>query len=213
MSDRKSALAGGRARSSGPSPATRDRIVDTALRLFSEKGTSAVSMRELADAAAVTVPGIYYHFASKADLIQAVYHAARGTTADGARESALVHSRTVEARIVEQAGREFARLLDDAEFLRLMQREAVLGDVDALEVGGALAEDWRTRWQAVLAGSDDLEPGADVVAAADVIATFLWGLFVEYLNHHDPTVAGRIEAFAGLVAPALRGPGLRSDAS
>jgi|GEM_PF-2512190 len=213
MSDRKSALAGGRARSSGPSPATRDRIVDTALRLFSEKGTSAVSMRELADAAAVTVPGVYYHFASKADLIQAVYHAARGTTADGARESAIVQSRTVEDRIVEQAGREFARLLDDAEFLRLMQREAVLGDVDALEVGGALAEDWRTRWQAVLAGSDDLEPGADVVAAADVIATFLWGLFVEYLNHHDPTVAGRIEAFAGLVAPALRGPELRSDAS
>ena len=192
---------------------TRQRIVDTALRLFSEKGTSAVSMRELADAADVTVPGIYYHFASKADLIQAVYHAARGTTAEGDSGTAVVQSRTVEARIVEQAGREFARLLDDAEFLRLMQREAVLGDTDALEVGGALAEDWRTRWQAVLAGADDLSPTADVSAAADVIATFLWGLFVEYLNHHDPTVAGRIEAFAGLVAPALRGSGHGRDAS
>lgn len=204
MSDGKPALAGGRARSSGPSPATRDRIVDTALRLFSEKGTSAVSMRELADAAGVTVPGVYYHFASKADLIQAVYHAARGTTADGAHEPPTVQSHRLEARIVEQAGREFARLLDDAEFLRLMQREAVLGDADALEVGGALSDDWRARWQTVLAGAEDLAPDADVVAAADVIATFLWGLFVEYLNHHDPTVAGRIEAFAGLVAPALR---------
>jgi AcrR family transcriptional regulator len=188
-------------------PGTRERIVDTALRLFSEKGTSAVSMRELADAAGVTVPGVYYHFASKADLIQAVYHAARGTTADGARDPAVVQSRTVEARIVEQAGREFARLLDDAEFLRLMQREAVLGDADALEVGGALAVDWRSRWQTVLADSEDIAPTADVVAAADVIATFLWGLFVEYLNHHDPTVARRIEAFASLVAPALRAPG------
>jgi AcrR family transcriptional regulator len=192
---------------------TRERIVDTALRLFSEKGTSSVSMRELADAADVTVPGVYYHFASKADLIQAVYHAARGTTAEGDPDTAVVQSRTVEARIVEQAGREFARLLDDAEFLRLMQREAVLGDTDALEVGGALAEDWRTRWQAVLAGADDLSPDADLSAAADVIATFLWGLFVEYLNHHDPTVAGRIEAFAGLVAPALRGSGRRGCAS
>ncbi len=183
-------------------PATRDRIVETALHLFSEKGTSAVSMRELADAAGVTVPGVYYHFASKADLIQAVYHAARGTTEDTAPPA--VQSHTVEARIVEQAAREFARLVDDAEFLRLMQREAVLGDTEALEVGAALAAAWRSRWQVVLAGSADVAPGADIVAAADVIATFLWGLFVEFLNHHDPTVAGRIEAFAGLVAPALR---------
>ena len=124
-----------------------------------------------------------------------------------------MQSHTVEARIVEQAAREFARLLDDAEFLRLMQREAVLGDADALAVGGALAEDWRSRWQAVLAGAEDLASDADVSAAADVIATFLWGLFVEYLNHHDPTVARRIEAFAGLVAPALRGSGHGRDAS
>lgn len=213
MSDRKSALAAGRGRSSGPLPATRDRIVETAMRLFSEKGTSAVSMRELADAAGVTVPGVYYHFASKADLIQAVYHAARGAGADGANEPPAVQSRTVEARIIEQAAREFARLLDDAEFLRLMQREAVLGDADALAVGGALADDWRSRWQAVLAGADDLAGDADLVAAADVIATFLWGLFVEYLNHHDPTVAGRIEAFAGLVAPALRGASREGRAS
>jgi AcrR family transcriptional regulator len=161
-------------------------------------------MRELADAARVTVPGVYYHFASKADLIQAVYHAARGTTADDEADATLVQSRTVEGRIVEQAAREFARLVDDAEFLRLMQREAVLGDAEALEVGAALSDDWRARWQVVLTESDDLAPDADVAAAADVIATFLWGLFVEYLNHHDPTVAGRIEAFAGLVAPALQ---------
>ncbi len=160
-------------------------------------------MRELADAAGVTVPGVYYHFASKADLIQAVYHAARGTD-DGTIEHPPVQSQTVEARIVEQAAREFAGLVDDAEFLRLMQREAVLGDAEALEVGAALSDDWRARWQVVLTESDDLAPDADVAAAADVIATFLWGLFVEYLNHHDPTVAGRIEAFAGLVAPALQ---------
>ena len=54
---------------------TRDRIVDAALRLFAERGTTAVSMRELADAADVTVPGLYYHFASKADLIREVYRA------------------------------------------------------------------------------------------------------------------------------------------
>ena len=54
---------------------TRDRIVDAALRLFSERGTTAVSMRELADAADLTVPGLYYHFTSKAELIREVYRA------------------------------------------------------------------------------------------------------------------------------------------
>ena len=45
-----------------------------------------------------------------------------------------------------------------------------------------------------------------MVAAAEVIVAFLWGLFVEYLNHHDPTVAGHIETFAGIVSPALTRP-------
>ena len=183
-------------------PQTRDRIVETALRLFSERGTSAVSMRELADAARVTVPGVYYHFTSKAELIQAVYQA-RGIGRGLDDDFGPLASHTVAARVVEQAAREFARLLDDEEFLRLMQREAVLGDADALEVGGTLALGWRERWREVLSGADDVDPAADVSTAAEVIVTFLWGLFVEYLNHHDPTVAGRIEVFAELVAPAL----------
>jgi AcrR family transcriptional regulator len=182
--------------------ATRDRIVATALRLFSERGTAAVSVRELAEASGVTVPGLYYHFAAKADLIRAVYAARGDGGVDGPFDPPV--SSTVETRIVEQAGREFARLVDDADFLRLMHREAVLGDADALEVGGELAIAWRERWRIVLDGADDIAPDADVVTAADVIVTFLWGLFVEYLNRRDPTVAGRIEAFAELVTPALR---------
>jgi AcrR family transcriptional regulator len=181
---------------------TRDRILETALRCFSERGTSGVSVRELAEAAGVTVPGLYYHFGSKAELIRAVY-AARADAVEGALDAPV--STTVEARIVEQAAREFARLVDDADFLRLMQREAVLGDADALEVGAALATEWRDRWLAVLAESRDVRAErVDLTAAADVIVTFLWGLFVEYLNHRDPTVAARIEAFARLIAPALR---------
>ena len=86
-----------------------------------------------------------------------------------------------------------------------MQREAVLGDEDALEVGAALARGRGAHGgRRCSPASDDLAPDADLVAAADVIATFLWGLFVEYLNRHDPTVGGRIEPFAALVAPALR---------
>jgi AcrR family transcriptional regulator len=181
--------------------ATRDRIVEAALRRFSSRGTAAVSMRELADAADVTVPGLYYHFASKAELIREVYRARGfGTAIEDFEAPAPSPVRT---RIVEQARAEFSRLVADADFLRLMQRESVLGDEDARDVGAALAEQWRARWELVIAGATDLASGADLSVAADGIATFLWGLFVDYLNKQDETVIGRIEGFAALITPAL----------
>jgi AcrR family transcriptional regulator len=181
--------------------ATRDRIVDTALRLFSERGTAAVSVRELADAAGVTVPGLYYHFASKAEVIREVYRAqGLGRPVD---EFEAPHAAALEARVVERARVEFDGLVENAEFLRHMQRESVLGDEDAREVGSMLGAQWRERWRQVLAGSSDVIPGVDLDAAADVIATFLWGLFVEYLNRLDASVIDRVEPFAHLIAPAL----------
>jgi AcrR family transcriptional regulator len=183
---------------------TRERIVEAALRLFSERGTSAVSMRELADAADVTVPGLYYHFASKAALIREVYRARfGGVDGEPVPEFRIPAPGPVRSLIVEQARHEFDRLVEDREFLRLMQRESVLGDPDALEVGATLAVAWRERWFEILARGTDVTPDADLHAAADCIVTFLWGLFVEYLNRPDDTVEHRIDNFARLLAPAL----------
>jgi TetR/AcrR family transcriptional regulator, repressor for uid operon len=182
---------------------TRDRIVEAALRLFSERGTTAVSMRELADAAGVTVPGLYYHFASKADLIREVYRA-QGL-AQEPDEIELPDPAPVETIIVSEAGREFTRFIGQREFLSLMQGEAILGDQDALAVGSNLGALWRARWAAVLGRANDIAPGTDLDAAADCIATFLWGLFVEYLRRDTKSEDHRIEQFARLVAPALRG--------
>jgi len=179
---------------------TRDRIVDVALRLFSERGTTAVSMRELADAAGVTVPGLYYHFASKAELIREVY---RARFSRPEAPFVVPEPAPIERLITEQARREFRGLVEDREFLRLMQREAVLGDEDALAVQDTLAAEWRERWQDVLALGTDLDPAVDRVAAADTIATFLWGLFVEHLLRSNPTDEERIDAFARILAPAL----------
>ena len=182
----------------------RDRIVDAALRLFSERGTTGVSVREVADAAGVTVPGLYYHFASKADLIREVYRA-HGVTEGWDPDHGFVPPPPgpVVDRIVAQAEREFARMKANREFLRHMQREDVLGDDDARAVGRELAVAWRARWSEVLVGSDDLAPTADVDVASDVIATFLWGLFVQYLSREDHAVNERIEAFARLIGAAL----------
>ncbi len=182
---------------------TRDRIIDAALRLFSERGTSAVSVRELADAADVTVPGLYYHFDSKAAIVREVYRARFGVDSTPTPELRVLPPGPVATLIVEQARQEFERLVADEEFLRLMQREAVLGDTDALEVGALLAVAWRERWYGTLARGTDVSADADLHAAAECIATFLWGLFVEYLTRRDATVEHRIDDLARLLAPAL----------
>ncbi|MBI5905523.1 MAG: TetR/AcrR family transcriptional regulator [Deltaproteobacteria bacterium] len=48
--------------------AVRNRLLDAALRLFARKGFESASVRELAEAADVTRPTLYYHFGSKEGL-------------------------------------------------------------------------------------------------------------------------------------------------
>lgn len=62
--------------------ATRDRIVQTAGRLFYGDGIRAVSVDAVADAAGVTKKTLYYHFASKDELIAAYLEARDQPTLD-----------------------------------------------------------------------------------------------------------------------------------
>ncbi|MFC0864001.1 TetR/AcrR family transcriptional regulator [Sphaerimonospora cavernae] len=48
---------------------TRSRIQDVAIRLFTEQGYEATSLREIAEALGVTKAALYYHFKSKEDII------------------------------------------------------------------------------------------------------------------------------------------------
>ncbi|MGN9909162.1 TetR family transcriptional regulator [Phytohabitans sp. LJ34] len=62
---------------SGASPAhgerTRELIVQTALRLFAERGYERTTMRAIADAAGLSVSNAYYYFRSKDHLVQEFY--------------------------------------------------------------------------------------------------------------------------------------------
>jgi AcrR family transcriptional regulator len=55
------------------SEATRTRIVEAALRLFSEHGYDRTTMRAIAGAAGVSVGNAYYYFNSKEQLVQGFY--------------------------------------------------------------------------------------------------------------------------------------------
>ncbi|HXW33473.1 MAG TPA: TetR/AcrR family transcriptional regulator [Acidimicrobiales bacterium] len=52
---------------------TRERILDVALDLFTEKGFDSTSLREIAEKLGVTKAALYYHFASKDDILMALH--------------------------------------------------------------------------------------------------------------------------------------------
>jgi AcrR family transcriptional regulator len=52
---------------------TRERILDVALDLFTEQGFDGTSMREIAERLHITKPSIYYHFASKEEILMALH--------------------------------------------------------------------------------------------------------------------------------------------
>ena len=52
--------------------ATRDRLLDAAELVFSEKGVSRTSLNDIAEAAGVSRGAIYWHFKNKADLFNAM---------------------------------------------------------------------------------------------------------------------------------------------
>jgi AcrR family transcriptional regulator len=52
---------------------TRERILDVALDLFTDQGFDGTSMREIAERLDITKPSIYYHFASKEEILMALH--------------------------------------------------------------------------------------------------------------------------------------------
>ena len=51
---------------------TRARIVTTASGLFAERGFSGTSIRDISDALGLTKAALYYHFASKDEILRAI---------------------------------------------------------------------------------------------------------------------------------------------
>ena len=51
---------------------TKERILENAIRIFSEKGYFGTSMRDVAKASECSLPTLYYHYTSKNDLFEEI---------------------------------------------------------------------------------------------------------------------------------------------
>jgi AcrR family transcriptional regulator len=55
-----------------PAADTRARILEVALELFATQGLQQTSLRQIADRLGLTKPALYYHFASRDDLVRSL---------------------------------------------------------------------------------------------------------------------------------------------
>lgn len=112
------------------------RILATAERLFAERGFDAVSMNDIAEAAAVSKANIFHHFNSKQSLYIAVVRNACRDAAD--RLQQLEHeSGPLPERLTHFAERQLASMLEHDQVTRLILRELLK---EHGEQGRALAE-------------------------------------------------------------------------
>lgn len=185
------------ARSSSP---TRDRIVSAAARLFYGEGVRRVSVDAVAEKAGVTKRTLYYHFASKDDLVAAYLNDRDGPNlalfqrwyAEG-RGDAADRIRSVFANLARSAGH---RKWKGCGFLRTAAELASLPGHPAVQAARRhkkAVEDWLADEfaKAGLAG--------EAAVLARHVMLLLDGSFALVLLHRDP----QYMEFAGNAAVAL----------
>ena len=123
-------------------PVTREQILDSSLRLFSEKGFARTSVRDIAQAAGITDAAIYYHFASKRDLFEALIEERGFTTALDELEHIEITLGPVEA-IHAHGVNALAFIYRNRDLLKVLMIEAMADDPVATEEYQILVQRWK----------------------------------------------------------------------
>lgn len=171
-----------RARKLRRGPLTRKQILDAALRLFSEKGFARTSVRDIAQAAGITDAAIYYHFASKRDLFEALIEERGFTAALASLEAAEVTVGPAEA-IPTIAENVLRFIYQNRDLMKVMMVEAVAEDPVAAEEYGILVDRWEraeARILKIYADRGEIHAASVDALAKQLVVTVL-GAFCDYL--------------------------------
>ncbi|NKY38670.1 TetR/AcrR family transcriptional regulator [Cellulomonas septica] len=180
--------------------ATREEILDAAMRLFGEVGYTSASLREVASRVGITHPGLLHHFKNKAALLEAVLQ--RRDEIDEAairtdREAGIDYFEAL-VLLVERNARRPAIV----ELFTTLSGEATSPGHPAhayfqdryARVVGTTAEMLEERRRA-----GGLRPGVDPLTAARLLVAVMDGLQVQWLLEADAP-GTRVDMAAGLRA-------------
>ncbi len=97
----------------------RQRLLDAALDLFSQKGYTAATVQEIVDRAGVTKPTLYYYFQNKEGIFLELMHQARRSF-DTLLAEARQEAGSIQGRILRLAQKIYDLFLDRLELARLI---------------------------------------------------------------------------------------------
>lgn len=163
-------------------PVTREQILDSSLRLFSEKGFARTSVRDIAQSAGITDAAIYYHFASKRDLFEALIEERGFGAALEGLERAEITVAPQEA-ISGIAISALAFIYANRDLMKLLMVEAMAGDAVATEEYQALVDRWKRAEARILRhyASRGLLCTKDVDELASQLVVTVIGAFADWL--------------------------------
>jgi TetR/AcrR family transcriptional regulator, regulator of cefoperazone and chloramphenicol sensitivity len=158
---------------------TRERILDAALKAFGEASFLAVTTRQIAEAASVSLPTLQYYFGDKEGLYRAC--------AEAIVERYRHHTKATGAKAAEALSKECSADIARAEL------KVLIGALAAFLVGTREAARW-----AQFVARELRDPGA----AFEILYTGLWRpgveitarLIARILGSHDTDSAARVRA-------------------
>ena len=163
-------------------PLTRKQILDASLKLFSEKGFARTSVRDIAQVAGITDAAIYYHFASKRDLFEALIEERGFCAALENLERAEITVGPAEA-IPGLAVGALEFIYQNRDLMKVLMVEAMAEDPVAAEEYRVLRERWERAEVRILrhyADHGQLRTDAIDDLATQLIVTVL-GAFGDFL--------------------------------
>jgi TetR/AcrR family transcriptional regulator len=159
----------------------RDRIFQSALRNFSQKGYAATSLREVAEDAGTTKPMIYYYFGSKEGLYGNIVRDILEEMADAIRSH--LPEAAPDQQIVAYCERYLDHFLAKEEIIALVLREVFgLGGVPMAQFSQALAEQVRQPLDTIL--RHGMEVGALQADSVSMCANAITGILNMYILAH-----------------------------
>ncbi|MDP2954485.1 MAG: helix-turn-helix domain-containing protein [Chloroflexota bacterium] len=120
---------------------TRRQILDASLRLFSERGFARTTVRDIARQAGITDAAIYYHFASKRDLMEALFEE-QGILPAIQELEQLSTELPLRDTLLDIARRAMLVMQQNREFLRLVFMESLGSEPGAVEESRRVLERW-----------------------------------------------------------------------
>ena len=190
------------ARKARRGPLTRKQILDTSLRLFSEKGFARTSVRDIARGAGITDAAIYYHFSSKRDLFESLFEERGITSALSTLEQATITHPPLET-LTNIAVAALGIMQQNRDFMNVLFIEAMSEDPVATEDYRMVTERWRSALARILEEFIRRKelPSIDVDTAARHLVILSVGSFMDELmtgQDHDgpepsPALVHRVE--------------------